>query len=176
VKKLAFALGFIVLGVLLTLGGLYLWLESRTRPSMTEEEIRQKYVQDYTREEQRKLGIDCRQLKPQLRAFLESKVRPVITARQPGQNWDTLVSDELKREVASYRQFVFTCLRLYEVGDAGRRNALEELSFALDANQQFMVIDILLRLGASQNCHAQCLDNKFMELQSSYEQLLKRLS
>lgn len=48
---------------------------------MTEEQIRQKYPQDYTWSEQLKQGIDCRQLKPQLRAFLKSKLGPIIKAR-----------------------------------------------------------------------------------------------
>lgn len=143
---------------------------------MTEEQIRQKYVEDYTKQEQLRRGIDCHRLKSELRAFLESKVAPIMSAREPGKNWDQVVSEELKQQMASHREFLFTCLRLYEVGDSGRRNALEDLAFAADVHRDFIVMDILLRMGGpGQSCDATCLDAKFREFQLSYEQVLKRL-
>ena len=79
--------------------------------------------------------------------------------------------------MGSHREFLFFCLRLYEVGDSGRRNALQDLDFAPKVHKDFVAMDILLRMGGpSQNCDAECMDAKFRELQRSYEQVLKGLS
>ena len=163
-------------GAMLTIVALYIWLASRTRPSMTPEQLAQKYTLDYSRAEQAKMGVDCKNLRPQLRDFLRQRGAPVLAMRAQGQNWDTLSSDDFKRELTKNHDFLSLCERLYEVGEQGRRNELEGLDFTVEVQKNFDAMDILLRYGApSKSCDAGCMDERFRELQTAYERVLKAL-
>lgn len=173
-RQIAISLLLVLLGVVITLAALYFGIGAHRR---TPESERERYIVEYTKSEQDKKGIDCRKLKADLRAFLTQKVQPVLTARKPGAKWDELVSDELRKEAARYREVISTCGNLYRAGGDGRINDLRELDFISHIENDYLTLLVLIRHGApSQNCNVECLDNRFRELQLSYQRVVERLA
>jgi hypothetical protein len=173
VKRFLVGLGLVLAGAIAALAVLYIGIGGGPRTPEAERAVRDRYILDYTKDEQEKRGIDCRKLKSNLAAFLQQKLDPVVRARKPGQKWDALVSDDLKRETEKFREYILTCSMLYKAGRNGEANGLRELSYIAAIEDAFLTLEVLIRHGApSQNCGPECIDNRFRELESAYRRVL----
>jgi hypothetical protein len=136
------------------------------------EEARRKYVVEYTKTEQERLGIDCGVFKPRLRDFLANQIRPVLNARQPGQGWSRYVTTDLRRQMEVQRDNYFACNKLYVAGRNGEWNGLKDLGFTVELDKEFTLLQMLIRFGEpSGRCDAACLDQRFQELHEAFEKI-----
>lgn len=124
-RKIFAVVGLLVSGAVMGVAAL-IFLQ---KGQLNEEERKKEYVVDFSVREQKRLGIECHDLKPKLSAFLQQKISPLISARKEGEAWDSLVSQGLRNQLEDYDDFLLACVRLYNIGDAGVLNGLQDLAF-----------------------------------------------
>jgi hypothetical protein len=167
--------GFILLGVVLTIAGLILALYLREGPS--EEEIKGRVALNYAAYTQKAMGVRCTEVRASLKNLLQTKVGPIIRTRKDGETWYLLVSTDLKNDLKRHDQFVSTCARLYMTGEAGKFNDLQSIGYIEKAYEDFSTLSTLLLYAekSEEMCNKKCLDAKFNILAVSYERLVSVL-
>lgn len=160
-------------GAFLAIGGLYIYSSINSG----KESSKEKFVQEFTRAEQARLGIDCSQLRPILTKFLEERVEPAVKSRKEGGGQSPLINHELRTQLDNVEDYLFNCTRLYEAGDAGTLNGLQSLAFAGKSIKDFSVMATILKenMGPSEFCNEQCVNAKSKLLEDSYARLISLL-
>ncbi|MDP2030918.1 MAG: hypothetical protein Q8K12_14870 [Thiobacillus sp.] len=180
-KRLLAKLGvgtiFVLVGVVVGVIGV-LVIAVRNQPDPKElEEIRRQDVVEYIQTEQARLGIDCDGLKTTIQDFLEKDIRPVLNARQPGQDWNQDVSSNVRKRAGELRDYYFACGRLYSAARNGKWDGLKGLEFAVELDREIIILNTLIRFGEfGEQCDAMCLDQNFRELQGAFRKIEARLA
>lgn len=136
-----------------------------------------RYAVEYSKSQQLKYDINCHSLKTDLSTLLNVSIATVINRRQPGQNWESFVSTELKDQIDSYGNYLFICRQIYVAGDEGKLNGFEDLKYIPKIDSDYAVVGILTKYGGSNvNCNSDCLDNQFSQLKEKYQKILSEIN
>lgn len=155
--------------VVAVLYGVRMWQASNAQ--VTEEAVRRAYVVEYSKAEQEREGVNCRQLRDELKGFLNGSIPGLLEkpAEQPG--------GQIGEKSKQYSRALAVCSKLYTIGHNGRWNNLEQLGFAGEIERDFIRIDTILRYTLSSvKCDAQCRDSASKDLADAYRRVVARLS
>jgi len=176
VRNALVATALVLLGIFIGgLGALYLIAQQR-EPKKSEEQLRREYVVDYTKTEEERYGVRCKDFNTQLRAFLRTDIRAVLESRKVGQGWSARVSEDLRKKVVQYRDHYLLCGKLYVAGRNGEWNGLSHLGFTLELDKEIADLHIFVRFGEpKQGCNAKCLDQNFEDFRDVVTRIEARL-
>ena len=120
------------------------------------------------------MGVDCLRIKFQIKNFLAAKITPIVIARKEGQPWYTFVDKELVKELDHHYDDLFTCFRLYNIGQNGRLNYLQDIFFINNLFRTYSMLRILLLESGNTHmrCNSVCANNSFNQIQNSYNKLM----
>lgn len=163
----------VVSGIVITLA-----LIVRDRPDPKSlEEVSKQYVIEYTKKEQARLGVNCSALKTTIKGFLEKDIRPVLSARQPGEDWNQHINTDARKRMGDIRDYYFACGRLYSAAKSVKWDGMKDLDFSVELDREIIMLNTLLGFGEfSEQCNAACLDQNYRELQEAFKKIEDRLA
>ncbi len=168
--------GFFGLGAAIIAGLGFAAMRYHAQLADEEALARKRSVVEHTTTEQKRVGVDCLELKGQLQALVDKRLGPALSKRVAGRDWSRLVSKATKESVTRHKEFAFTCFVLYKAGDNGRLNGLQDLAYTADIQREMGVLDTLLNEGPPRrNCERGCLDRLFSELDEAHKKVSARL-
>jgi hypothetical protein len=132
---------------------------------------------EYIQGEQARIGFDCSQLATGIKDFLNQDLRPVLDARQPGQDWNENISVDVRERMDTLRDRYFVCGRLYAAARNGNWDGMKSLAFAVELDRDIIVLNTLIRFGEfGTECDSTCLDGNFRELRTAFDRIETRLA
>jgi hypothetical protein len=175
--KLGISSILVFAGVVIGVVGV-LFIAVRDQPDPKElEALRLQDTIAYITAEQARLGVDCGALRPAIQNFLVNAIQPVLNVRQPGTDWNTEVSEDVRKQMGELRDFYFACGRLYRAAQNGKWDGLDDLRFAIELDKEIILINTLIRFGEfGEECDASCLDKNFLDLQEAVNRIEVRLA
>lgn len=131
----------------------------------------------YITTEQARLGVDCGALRSNIQNFLVNSIRPPLNTRQPGTDWNTEISEDVRKQMGELRDFYFACGRLYRAAQNGKWDGLDDLRFAVELDKEIILVNTLIKFGEfGEECNARCLDKNFRDLQEAVSRIEARLA
>jgi hypothetical protein len=174
--KLALSVILVFVGILIGVIGILTVLTFDTLEPEEVEAIRLKDTIEYVQTEQARLGVDCGMLKATLLSFVQNEIRPVLNARQSGQEWNQFISADVSDRMEELQRNYFVCGRLYRAAQNGKWEGLKDLAFAVELDKEIIILHTLVSFGEfGEQCDALCLDQRFGELQSAVKKIEVRL-
>jgi hypothetical protein len=141
------------------------------------EAIRLQDTVEYIQGEQARIGFDCSQLATGIKDFLNQDLRPVLGARQPGQDWNENISVDVRERMDTLQDRYFVCGRLYAAARNGSWDGMKYLAFAVELDREIIVLNTLIRFGEfGTECDSACLDGNFRELRAASDRIEARLA
>lgn len=141
------------------------------------EAIRLQDTMEYIQGEQARIGFDCSQLATGIKDFLNQDLRPVLDARQPGQDGNENISADVRERMGALRDRYFVCGRLYAAARNGNWDGMKGLAFAVELDRDIIVLNTLIRFGEfGTECDSTCLDENFRELRTASDRIEARLA
>lgn len=175
--KLGISAVLVFAGVVIGVVGVLI-IAVRDQPDPKElEALRLQDTIAYITTEQERLGVDCGALRSSIQDFLVNSIRPVLNVRQTGNDWNTEVSEDVRKQMGELRDFYFACGRLYRAAQNGKWDGLDDLRFAVDLDKEIILMNTLIRFGEfGGECDARCLDKNFRDLQEAVNRIEARLA
>lgn len=174
--KLSIGAILVFVGILIGAIGVLLILTFDTPEPGEVEAIRFRDTIEYVQTEQARLGIDCGMLKSTLLSFIQNEIRLALNARQPGQDWNQLISTDVSDRMEELQRNYFVCGRLYRAAQNGTWGGLKDLAYAVELDREIIILHTLLSFGEfGEQCDGLCLDQRFGELQSAVKKIEVRL-
>ena len=175
VKKIVIAASWILLGVALTLFGIYGLLMNFGKPSPSSEKHRKEWVMEYSSKEQEKLGVNCRDINQIVDKSVRANFAAVLARRVQGASWNHLVPSEAKEEIERTSWIIRRCAMLFHDGENGKLNGLDAIGFIDELYVEYSKFKVTLMFGPPSYCDTDaCRDRSFDGLKKNYEKLLKR--
>lgn len=164
-----------ILGVLGTLWVAdHLWEKQRATPGAPDL-TKKKLVQEYTLQELKRLGLDCKQASNQLKQIVQLRVEPLRVSYRSAGDWRALLNEEFRKEIETTREMIFSCNRLYALGDDGKLNDLQDLNFLDSVMPLFAQLRRTLIFELSPDCNSACAEKAFSELEDVSRRMIKIL-
>ena len=159
-----------LVAVFVTLLAIYVFSQWYGNPRRSVEDARNEYIRDYSKRQQVAAGKNCTDLASELKIFLKQDVAPILASRKQGENWST--DKNVQERFDAIRDHLLMCRSLYLEGKNGRLNDLTNVGFAVQIDQDFVTLGMLLKYGApSQKCDPHCVDAHFLELEKRYKKI-----
>lgn len=169
-------LGFILLGAVIAVVCLFTLTLVERPTTLSLEELRREYIQEYAKRQQAELGVNCVELPGQFNSLLDTVEQIVLSRRAPGEDWRPLVTAAIEHDLEKYSDSAFHCRALYLEGQNGIINGLQNLQVLEEIHNDFALLIVLLRLGPRKNnCDAQCRDGMFDTLRKAHAETAKKI-
>ena len=130
------------------------------------------FVQQYSIDEQARLGIDCSVAQKEIGKFLVDEVEPLVKQKYSGR----ALTPQMEHELEMMGDYIFNCARLYRIGEGGQLNGLASLDFVETIIDDYTIVSTLLSEHvSSETCNQRCMEEKKHLLNQSFQKVLNEV-
>jgi hypothetical protein len=166
----------VIIGVLVTLAcvaGLVFFAIVRA-PSV--EDVLRGNVQKESVDEQARLGVNCKNIDADLKAYLSSQGVEALSNRRDLAEWKQSLTQSVAEQTGRMTEQIGICARLYKRGGNGKLNGLDHLRFATyEVYEDLTLINSMLKYQPLDRCDDVCLRSTRSAIQEAVSNLRKRV-